>query len=205
MAALPKKDTEVLELLRQIVVGVTANPTLWVNPPVDTVDITGAADDLEAAMQEQATKKAQAEQATVAKGDKLLIGQNINSRISSWAKSIVGSDDPRLNELGLSGPSPATPLQPPAQPVTLESCNEKTTGEFELRWKPGTGGGAVATFKLFRRTGGTGAFALFNAIAGNKSVFIVTGQPLDTMIEMYLVASNNAGDSVPSNTVSVKL
>lgn len=202
---LPSKDEEVIQLLRQIAIGVTGNPALWVNPPVTVAQINAAANELETAVQDQATKKALAEQATQAKKDKNANGRSVNSRLKRWAESLVGQDDPRLNQLGFTGPATPTPLVAPGQPVTLESCNEKTSGQFELRWKKPSEGGTVATYKIYRKVAPATAFTLLDAIAGNETRKILIAQPVNTAMQYYVTAQNNAGEGPESNTVDVKL
>jgi hypothetical protein len=205
MPTTPSVDDELLQSARQVIVGINANPNLWRNPPIDLPVQTANADTFEAAMQDQVARKAAAEQATAVKNDNRAVVKSNLSRLKSWAESIVGKDDPRLNELGFSGPAEATPLEPPGQPGSLSACNQKPTGELTLEWEKAEDGGKPAGYQIQRKLPTEAAFSIVATATTRVTEKTLMNQPLDVLIQYRIVAFNDAGDSIPSNTVEVKL
>lgn len=205
MATAPTTDDEILAAARQAAAGILANPTLWVTPPISTAVQNTDADGFQTAMQDQVAKKAAAELATAVKADKKAVVKANLSRLKSWAEGIVGKNDPRLNELGFSAPTGGTPLEKPGQPEELEACNEKPTGEFELKWKKPSSGGKVAGYQILRKLAAETVFTIHTTASSKATSKIITAQPLNNLMQFRIIAFNDAGDSVPSNTVEVKL
>lgn len=205
MPTTPSIDDEILQSARQVVAGITANPSLWTNPPIPVAQQTAEATNFQTAMQEQVTKKAAAEQATDLKNDRRAVVKNNLSRLKSWAESIVGKNDARLNELGFSGPAAASPLELPGQPGSLDACGETPLGELTLTWEKPTDGGKPAGYQIQRKLATEAVFTIVATATSKALKKTLTSQPLNVSIQYRLVAFNDAGDSVPSNTVEVKL
>jgi hypothetical protein len=127
------------------------------------------------------------------------------SRLKSWAEGIVGKNDPRLNELGFSAPAAATPLAVPGQPEAAEACEEKPTGEFKLEWKKPTSGGKPAGYQILRKLATDATFTIHTTASSKAVEKVITGQPTNVVMQFRLVAFNDAGEGLPSNTVEVKL
>ena len=205
MPTLPTTDDELLAAARQIVAGINANPALWVNAPVDPAQQSSDANAFEIANQDQIAKKAASEQATEVKNDRKKVLKTNLSRLKSWAEGIVGKNDPRLNELGFSVSSAGTPLQKPGQPDELNACGVKPIGEFELEWKKPTSGGRVAGYQILRKLPTDATFIIHTTTTSKATSKVLVGQPLNVIIQYRIVAFNDAGDSLPSNTVEVKM
>ncbi|MGF1573631.1 MAG: fibronectin type III domain-containing protein [Sumerlaeia bacterium] len=157
------------------------------------------------ANQDQIAKKAASEQATEVKNDRKKVLRTNISRLKSWAEGIVGKNDPRLTELGFSAPAAGAPLQKPGQPDELNACGVKPIGEFELEWKKPTTGGKVAGYQILRKLPTEGTFTIHTTASSKVVEKVLTGQPVNVLIQYRILSFNDAGDSLPSNTVEVKL
>ena len=201
MPTLPSADDALLAAARQVVAGINANPALWVNPPINAAQQTTDANNFETAAQDQVAKKAAAEQATETKNDRKKVLKTNLSRLKSWAEGLVGKNDPRLNQLGFGAPSAPTPLQRPGQPEAVEACEEKPTGEFKLEWKKPTSGGKPAGYQILRKLAAETTFNIIANASSKATEKVMTAQPLNNLMQFRIVAFNDAGESLPSNTV----
>jgi hypothetical protein len=205
MLAAPTTDDKLLRAARQVVIGINANPALWVTRPIATAVQTTEANTFPTAMQGQVAKKAAAELATLVKTDKKAIIKANLSRLKLWAEGIVGRNDPRLNHLGFNAPTAGKPLAKPGQPEELEACNEKPTGEFESVWKNPSGGDKQAGYQILRKLAAGRVFISHTAASKKATSKIITAQPTNSARQFRISAFNDSGDSLSSNTVEVKL
>lgn len=96
----------------------------------------------------------------------------------------------------------ATALQKPEQPRTLEAAQQGDSWVF-LDWKELIGGGAVAFYRIERRARPDGDWGEAGSAIPNEYTLI--NQPKGVELEYRVVAVNRAGESLPSNAVTVVL
>lgn len=205
MAEIPRNPEDVSALLRMVKSGIDANPTLWANPPATGPQLEAQADVIDAASADQQIKQALAKQSTATKTGNVKDGRTILTRMKAWAISIVGRNDPRIEELGFTEDAPPTPLAPPGQVRNLIARDEQPTGQLTLVFDKPVGGGAPAVLKIQRKLPTDADFVLIDAIPSNEIKRLLVGQPVNVLMQFRMIASNNAGDSVPSNTIQVRL
>ena len=118
----------------------------------------------------------------------------------------VTHEERELNLIGLSNRSAPTPLAPPAQPVTLEAPRYGD-GTVYLRWTAPKGGGKVQAFRIQRRElrsdGPDTDWAVCDMSFITEAT--LTNQPRGIMLEYRVISANLAGESAPSNAMSVTM
>ena len=116
-----------------------------------------------------------------------------------YAEDAVNYDDPKLTALGWGGQAAATALALPGQPRALEALSQGE-GWISLDWKKPADGGAVAAYKIERRERPSGAWTL--ASVAIESEVTLNNQERGKDWEYRVIATNKAGEGVPSNTVA---
>ena len=120
----------------------------------------------------------------------------------------TADDAQKLGMIGWGPKAPAQPSNPPGKPRNLDPVVQGP-GTLFLDWKqPAPGpGGRVRTYMIERpeQVSG-GAFNEWHQIAiALEHNLTLTDQPRNIQLEYRVIAVNNGGNSVPSNTADVVL
>ena len=202
MARFPDREAEVKALAQNIVTGLAANAADFPTPPVTSVALAALLDSFITLCDEQVAAQAAAEQVTATKNaglEELVTAMRADLR---YAEDAVNYDDAKLTALGWGGIAAPTALQPPGQPRALEAPRQGEGWVF-LDWKQPADGGAVAAYKIERRERPAGDWAL-NSMAIDSEATL-NNQERGKDWEYRVIATNKAGESVPSNTVAAVL
>ena len=118
------------------------------------------------------------------------------------------ADPTKLTQIGWGPKSEPSPTIPPNMPVNLTPVSEGA-GTVTLKWdKPSNGstGGYVRNYLIQRRDKDSGVFGPWSLLDTiYHEIAELSGQPQGTQMEYRVKASNTAGESNPSNSVSVVL
>jgi hypothetical protein len=199
MARFPRTEAQIKALAQSMATGLASNPADFPTPPVPSLDLQAQLDSLIALTDEQVAALATAEQATMTKDaglDELVTSMKA---ILRYAEDAVNYDDAKLTALGWGGRAAATALEPPGQPRSLEAPRQGEGWVF-LDWKKPADGGAVAAYKIERRERPTGDWTLVHMAIESEAT--LNNQERGKDWEYRVIATNKAGESVPSNTVA---
>ena len=202
MARFPDREAEIKELAQNIVTGLVANVGDFPTPPVASLDLQALLDSLITLCDEQVAAQATAEQATVTKKaglEELVTAMRADLR---YAEDAVNYDDAKLSAIGWGGKAAPTALEVPGQPRALEAPRQGEGWVF-LDWKKPADGGAVAAYKIERRERPAGDWTLLSMAIDSETTLI--NQERGKEWEYRVIATNKAGESVPSNTVGAVL
>jgi len=202
MARFPRTEAEIKALAQTIVTGMAANPADYPTPPVASIALQALLDSLITLCDDQVAAQAAAEQATETKAsglEELITAMKADLR---YAEDAVNFDDPKLTALGWGGKAAATALEVPGQPRSLEAPSQGE-GWIFLDWKKPADGGAVAAYKIERREHPTGDWMLVNMAIESEAT--LNNQERGKDWEYRIIATNKAGESVPSNTIAAVL
>ena len=202
MARFPRTEAEVKALAQNIVTGLAANPAEFATPPIASVDLQALLDSFITLCDDQVAAQAAAEQATETKAagiEELITAMKADLR---YAEDAVNFDDAKLTALGWGGMAAATALEVPGQPRSLESPRQGE-GWIFLDWKKPADGGAVAAYKIERREQPTGTWMLVSMAIESEAT--LNNQERGKDWEYRIIATNKAGEIIPSNTVAAVL
>ena len=202
MARFPRTEAQIKALAQNIVTGLAANPADYPTPPITSVDLQALLVSFITLCDDQVAALAAAEQATETKAsglEELVTAMKADLR---YAEDAVNFDDPKLTALGWGGMAAATALEVPGQPRSLESPRQGE-GWIFLDWKKPADGGAVAAYKIERREQPTGTWMLVNMAIESEAT--LNNQERGKDWEYRIIATNKAGESIPSNTVAAVL
>jgi len=202
MARFPDREAEIKALAQNIVTGLAANAADFPTPPVTSVNLQALLTSFITLCDEQVAAQAAAEQVTATKKaglEELVIAMRADLR---YAEDAVSYDDAKLTALGWGGKAAATALEVPGQPRSLEAPRQGE-GWIFLDWKKPADGGAVAAYKIERRERPTGDWTLISMAIESEAT--LNNQERGKDWEYRVIATNKAGDGVPSNTVAAVL
>jgi hypothetical protein len=202
MARFPEREAEIKALAQNIVTGLTASAADFPSPPVASLALQALLDSLITLCDDQVAAQAAAEQATATKIaglEELVTAMRADLR---YAEDAVNYDDAKLTALGWGGIAAATALQVPGQPRSLEAPSQGE-GWIFLDWKKPSDGGAVAAYKIERRERPTGTWMLVSMAIESEAT--LNNQERAKDWEYRIIATNKAGESIPSNTVAAVL
>ncbi|VFM95357.1 MAG: Fibronectin type III domain-containing protein [Candidatus Kentron sp. G] len=116
---------------------------------------------------------------------------------------MVDFDDAKLKAIGWGGRRERTPLAAPGHVAGLTST-EQGEDWVTLKWRRPTDGGKVAAYKvLYRERDGDGEWK--SADTAISTEITLKGQLRGKELEYCVMAINNAGEGVESNSVMVVL
>lgn len=186
-------------MAQNIVTGLAADAADFPSPPVASAALL---DSFITLCDEQVAAQAAAEQVTETKAaglEELVTAMRADLR---YAEDAVNYDDAKLSALGWGAKAAPTALQVPSQPRSLEAPRQGEGWVF-LDWKQPADGGAVAAYKIERRERPAGAWMLVSMAIESEAM--LNNQERGKDWEYRVIATNKAGESVPSNTVAVVL
>ena len=202
MARFPKAEAEIVALAQNIVTGLAANVADFPSPPVASAALAALLDSFITLCDEQVAAQAAAEQVTATKNaglEELVTAMRADLR---YAEDAVSYDDAKLTALGWGGKAAPTALEVPGQARALEAPQQGEGWVF-LDWKKPADGGAVAAYKIERRERPSGDWALISMAIESEAT--LNNQERGKDWEYRVIATNKAGDGVPSNTAMVVL
>lgn len=202
MARFPEREAEIKALGQSIATGLAANLADFPTPPVASLDMLALLVTLATETDAQVAALAAAEQATVDKTDALNALIDAMKADLRYAEDAVDFDDAKLSTLGWGGRAAPTALQPPGQPTALDASRQGE-GWIFLDWKKPSEGGAVAAYKIERRERPSGDWMLIGMAIDTETT--LTNQERGKDWEYRIIASNKAGEGIPSNTVAAVL
>jgi len=202
MARFPDREAQIKALAQNIVTGLAANAADFPSPPVPSADLQALLTSFITLCDEQVAAQAAAEQVTATKKaglEELVTAMRADLR---YAEDAVNYDDAKLTALGWGGKAAPTALQPPGQPRSLEAPRQGEGWVF-LDWKQPADGGAVAAYKIERRERPAGDWMLVSMAIESEAT--LNNQERGKDLEYRVIATNKAGEGVPSNTVAAVL
>jgi len=205
MSVFPTTEAEIVALAQNMVGGYTAHGTDF--PGVVVAELSTALADYLSARNDQEQARAAGKIATEAKNTAMdtLIGLMKDDLKVSEAD--VSSDPEKLSLIGWGPKAPKTPIVPPGSPTDLKPVYEGIAGEVTLEWTRPADGGPVRNYVVERRTqDSAGIYGNWQIIdfAYEPSISFIN-QPTGVKIDYRVKASNPAGESAESNTVTVVL
>ena len=202
MARFPDREAQIKALAQNIVTGLSENAADFPAPPVVALDLQALLDSFITLCDEQTAAQATAEQATETKRAALTELATAMKADLRYAEDAVDYNDAKLTALGWGGKAAPTALAVPGQPRALEAPQQGEGWVF-LDWKKPADGGAVAAYKIERREQPTGDWVMVNMAIESEAT--LNNQDRGKDWEYRVVATNKAGESVPSNTVAAVL
>jgi hypothetical protein len=198
----PKTESEIIALAQKMISGFTNNPN-FPNPPITPEQLQTRLNTTTNSSDAQVMAQAAAKQATDTKQTDFDLLITDMKTMLHYAEDTVHDDDAKLSELGWGGRSEPHALQVPGQPRLLEVLHQGA-GWLTLDWKKPADGGAAASYRIERRElADSRAWTL----AGMSVDIEITlnNQKRGNELEYRVIAVNKAGESEPSNTVTVVL
>ena len=202
MAQFPRREAEIKALAQNIVTGLADNVADFPSPPVSSADLQALLNSFITLCDEQVAAQAAAEQVTqtkIAGMEEMVTAMRADLR---YAEDAVNYDDAKLTALGWGGKADPTPLGIPGQPRALEAPRQGEGWVF-LDWKKPADGGAVAAYKIERRERPSGNWSLISIAIESEAT--LNNQERGKDWEYRVIATNKAGEGVPSNTVAAVL
>jgi hypothetical protein len=204
MPKFPKTEAEVVALAETMVAGLTAHGADF--PSVTVASLSTALANYKNQRQTQENAKSQAQIATVTKDDKLDILVELMRNDLKLSEVDVATDPEKLTEIGWGPRSEPQPIIAPDSPTELHPIAEGQ-GTIWLKWEKPSNGGPVRNYIIERRQQAQGsefgAWMLANTTYNCE--INLTEQPVNVRLEYRVKAANAAGESMPSNSVSVVL
>ena len=206
MPNFPRREPDVVALADAMIAGYQQNPAVF--PHADLVALQGLRASYQTAKNAQLDADAKAQLATEAKDGVLVTLEDLMKVQLRQSEVDVASDQEKLGLIGWGPKAPAQPSNPPGQPRNLDPVIQGP-GTLFLDWKaPAPGpGGRVRTYLIERREQVSGgAFNEWHQVGvALDSELTLPDQPRNVQLEYRIIAVNNGGNSVPSNTAAVVL
>ncbi|MEX2243903.1 MAG: fibronectin type III domain-containing protein [Fimbriimonadaceae bacterium] len=213
MAKYPTRKADKENLYDDMVAGIAANPTEYpsgLGEPFDTGVLVGLITAKNNASNTRQADESQFRLSVEAEGDTFDAVDEEARRLLNLAIATHGVKSNNLTLIGW-GPTGTGTSNLPGQPRTLEAQSQLPSSCF-LDWKapaPAAGAGRVGFYRVERRvrtlagaqTEDWGAWQLTPI----ESEITVTGLERGVEYDFRVIAVNAAGDSVPSNTVTLVL
>jgi hypothetical protein len=204
MPKFPIKEADVVALAEQMVAGLTAHAADF--PSVTVADLSTALTNYKSQRNTQENARSQAQIATVTKDEKLEGLVDLMKNDLKMSEVDVAADPEKLTEIGWGPRQDPQSIIAPNSPTELHPIAEGQ-GTIALVWEKPEGGGPVRNYIIERRQqaqgGEFGAWSLCNTTYNTD--INLTDQPDNVRLEYRVKAANAAGESMPSNTISVVL
>ncbi len=202
MRRFPRREAEVSELARQIVVGLGENPDDFPSPPLAPEGLQELLEAYKDAHLHTVETRAAYAQAVSAKDEALhalVLGMKTDLR---YAELAVSYDNIKLKPLGWKKRKEPTPMQPPGSARTLDVQREGA-GWVSLTWKKPEDGGPVAFYQIQVRHLGEDEWR--EDARCFETATVLEGQERGMELEYCVVTVNKAGEGLPSNIVTAVL
>ena len=206
MPSFPKREADAVALADAMIAGYQQNPSVF--PHADATTLQTLRTAYQTKKNEQLDAEAKAQLATEGK-DAALVSLEDLMKVQLRQSEVDTADDAeKLGLIGWGPKAPAQPSNPPGQPRNLDPVVQGPSTLF-LDWKaPAPGpGGRVRTYLVERREQVSGgAFNEWHQVGiALDSELTLTEQPRNVQMEYRVIAVNNGGNSLPSNTAAVVL
>ena len=204
MPTFPKKESDVVALANLMVAGYTAHAADF--PSVTVEDLQTAITNYSTLRNTQENARSQAQIATVVKDEKLDDLVELMKNDLKLSEVDVADDPEKLYEIGWGPRQDPQPIIAPGSPTELHPVAEGQ-GSISLVWDRPLEGGPVRNYIIERRQQAQGGeFGPWILVSTTYNTEIsLTDQPDAVRIEFRIKAANAAGESMPSNSVSVVL
>jgi hypothetical protein len=202
MPEFPRDEEGIIDLGRRFAGGLNLSGIHYATMPVSKVEFEMLMAEYNALIGEITQIKAQ--QAGKIADKKKVLGKITAGlkRNLRFLELMTNGSDAELTKYGWGARRKRQKLKPPEQPRYLEDIKQ---GEdyLILDWKAPFGGGKVKSYKIYRRIEDENEPQVINSALSTEIKLL--NQPRKVTLQFYVTAVNNAGESLPSNTVSVVL
>ncbi len=202
MRRFPRREAEVAELARQIVVGLGENPYDFPSPPLAPGELQKLLEAYDEAHLDAVAARAAFAQAVSDKDEALqalILGMKTDLR---YAELAVNYSNTKLKPLGWRKRKEPSPMQPPGAARNLEVKREGL-GWVSLDWKKPKDGGPVAFYQLLVRHHGKGEWR--EAGRCFETAIMLENQERGVELEYCVVTVNKVGEGLESNSVTALL
>lgn len=201
MGAFPLSEAEIVALAESMAAGLESHPGLFPSPPVDASVLRADCAAFDAARSASLAARVAARTATRTKRASLDSLRRDMKRVLRYAEGVTEMDDDELGFLGWSAPRPRHHVAP-GQPGALRIVREGD-GWLLLRWHAPTDGGQPEFYRIERRFQAGEDWTEVGSASHPE--ITLEDQPCGPHLEYHVVAVNNSGESVPTNTVTAVL
>ena len=201
----PSKENDIVALAETMVAGYTEHAADF--PSVDAAELQTTLSDYQADRQSQSDARSQAQIATETKSQQLDALTDLMKNDLKVSEVDVADEPEKLTQIGWGPKAPPQPTVAPGQPDDFLPIAEGQ-GTVWLKWSKPKTGGAVRNYLIQRRDQNEagGPFTSWMLIDSTfNSEINISDQPRGIEMEYRVIAANEAGQSIPSNTAPVVL
>jgi len=202
MPIYPTTEAGKIILGHQLIAGLTADSALDDESPVDSAALQTRLTSFLAKRDASTAAAAASKTATRDKNSELGLYDLDMKQILDFLEMKSRTDPGLLDRFGLGEESERHQTGAPGQPRTLEAPAQGNAFLF-LDWKEALDGDEPTHYRVLRRQLPDGRQE--DVGSTNISEITLSGQPRGVELEYCVIAVNKAGESAPSNTVSVVL
>ncbi len=202
MAQFPTREADVAAMAGTMIHGLTEYANEFPACPVSVETLHEALARYTRSRDVAASAKGIAAKAFEEKDDAVQGLSELMKDVLRYAETAARHDEGKLKHIGWSGRREANNAVEPGAPRTLEVKREGR-GWVYLDWKTPADGGSVSAYRVNTRTVGETEWK--EAVLCFESMTVLTDQPLGVEIDYHVIAINKAGESLPSNLITVAL
>jgi len=200
MAQFPRAEAKITALAESMIRGFMANSETYPNPVISVTEMETLLGEFKTAQQELSVARTATDEAKKKKDDvlkKLVGAMKPNLR---YAEAVTQLSSEKLKLLGWSGPSAPTPLEVPGAASALQAMRVEP-GTIELKWQSPPNRAKVAGYEVQKLDLESD---IWNTVATSISTSIILyRQEQGQTLKYRIVAFNQAGKALPSNTVAI--
>jgi len=201
MPRFPENEADTIILAQLVANGIKDNPTIFANPPVVATGTLTGITAYHAKNVEIQAKEAEIRLLVQEKNTIYNVVRRDTRDLIDHAK-IIAKGDPAILALVAWGPrADSVALEPPGQSRYFEVIGQGD-GYVRTDWKEPIDGGEVAAYNVMRSEDGENFVIAGTFTISEGAVF---EQPTGKKLVYMVVGINRAGESVPSNSVTVTL
>ena len=202
MATFPRSEAEILKLAMEMLSGFTAHPDIYPAPPVPAGSLSGRINTALSKIDLAKEAQAAAEEATKVKDEAMEALEQAMKDDLRYAELTVHGDDEKLKLLGWAGRHAKTALEPPTQAQALRAA-EQGVDWIRLVWQKPAAGGPVQLYRVQRLK--PDADEWFDVGSSIETECTLEHQERGLEFTYWVIATNKAGDAMPSNIVKAVL